>query len=169
MLGRARRERATPAFSGPRSTPRLLAGLIAPPHRAARCRRHLSTSGIFLMPGWDSCAPLWDSGEIRPGTSDIDMQVMSRKKTHQAAPDPRSGPHHCQAFLLGAAAWLMLAGAAWAQAEPDPASVIGAAALPRDLTPWGMFMSAHPVVKCVIIGLALASVVPWTIVSPKHI
>jgi len=101
--------------------------------------------------------------------SDIDMQIMSGKRPHQASPDPRSGPRHCQAFLLGAAAWLALAGAAWAQAEPDPASVIGAAALPRDLTPWGMFMSAHPVVKCVIIGLALASVVTWTIWLAKTI
>jgi biopolymer transport protein ExbB len=101
--------------------------------------------------------------------SDIDMQVMSWKRPHQTAPGARSGPHHCQPFLLGAAVWLMLAGAAWAQAEPDPAPVIGAAALPRDLTPWGMFMSAHPVVKCVIIGLALASVVTWTIWLAKTI
>jgi biopolymer transport protein ExbB len=63
----------------------------------------------------------------------------------------------------------MLADAAWAQAEPDPASPIGAAALPRDLTPWGMFMSAHPVVKAVIIGLAIASVVTWTIWLAKTI
>jgi biopolymer transport protein ExbB len=101
--------------------------------------------------------------------SDIDMQVMSWKRPHQTVPGARSGPHHCQPFLLGAVAWLMLAGAAWAQAEPDPAPVIGAAALPRDLTPWGMFMSAHPVVKCVIIGLALASVVTWTIWLAKTI
>src|SRR5258705_7905682 len=137
--------------------------------RAARRRRHRSTSGVFLMRGWDSCAALWDSGGNSVRMSDIDMQVMSGKRPHQAPPDPRSGPHHCQAFLLGAAAWLALAGAAWAQAEPDPASVIGVAALPRDLTPWGMFMSAHPVVKCVIIGLALASVVTWTIWLAKTI
>jgi biopolymer transport protein ExbB len=35
--------------------------------------------------------------------------------------------------------------------------------LPRDLTPWGMFMSADIVVKAVMIGLVFASVLTWTI------
>jgi biopolymer transport protein ExbB len=34
---------------------------------------------------------------------------------------------------------------------------------PRELSPWSMFMSADPVVKAVIISLALASLVTWTI------
>jgi biopolymer transport protein ExbB len=34
--------------------------------------------------------------------------------------------------------------------------------LPHDLSPWGMFMSAHWVVKAVMIGLAFASLVTWT-------
>jgi biopolymer transport protein ExbB len=68
-------------------------------------------------------------------------------------------------LALATLASLTLAGAAWAQeAEPTAgAPVVGAAALPRDLSPWGMFMSADIVVKAVIIGLALASVVTWTI------
>lgn len=35
--------------------------------------------------------------------------------------------------------------------------------LPRDLSPWGMFMGADWVVKLVMIGLAIASVVTWTV------
>jgi biopolymer transport protein ExbB len=35
--------------------------------------------------------------------------------------------------------------------------------LPRDLSPWGMFMNADIVVKLVMIGLAFASVLTWTI------
>jgi biopolymer transport protein ExbB len=35
--------------------------------------------------------------------------------------------------------------------------------LPRDLSPWGMFMAADLVVKAVMIGLAFASVVTWTV------
>lgn len=35
--------------------------------------------------------------------------------------------------------------------------------LPRDLSPWGMFMAADTVVKAVMIGLAFASVLTWTI------
>jgi biopolymer transport protein ExbB len=40
-------------------------------------------------------------------------------------------------------------------------AAVGNSALPRDLTPWGMFMSADNVVKAVLIGLAFASLVTW--------
>src|SRR3954466_3535183 len=35
--------------------------------------------------------------------------------------------------------------------------------LPRNLSPWGMFLSADIVVKAVMIGLALASLLTWTV------
>jgi len=50
----------------------------------------------------------------------------------------------------------------------DP-PVIGRGLLPHDLTSWGMFLSADIVVKAVIVGLALASVVTWTIWLAKNI
>lgn len=37
------------------------------------------------------------------------------------------------------------------------------ALLPRNLSPWGMFMAADIVVKAVMVGLALASLMTWTI------
>ncbi len=49
------------------------------------------------------------------------------------------------------------------------APVVGAAALPRDLSPWGMFQSADVVVKGVLILLALASVVTWTVWLAKTV
>jgi biopolymer transport protein ExbB len=50
-------------------------------------------------------------------------------------------------------------------AAPQPPQVtdIASALLPHDLTPWGMFRSADIVVKAVMIGLVLASVLTWTI------
>jgi biopolymer transport protein ExbB len=45
---------------------------------------------------------------------------------------------------------------------PPPAD-LAPAVLPRDLTPHGMFMSADIVVKGVMLGLAFASVLTWTI------
>src|SRR5262249_56659526 len=42
-------------------------------------------------------------------------------------------------------------------------NVIGTATLPRDLSPWGMFLNADPVVKAVLVGLAFASLVTWTV------
>jgi biopolymer transport protein ExbB len=50
-----------------------------------------------------------------------------------------------------------------------PVADIGAAHLPRDLSPWNMFMSADIVVKAVMIGLAFASVVTWTIWLAKSL
>jgi biopolymer transport protein ExbB len=37
------------------------------------------------------------------------------------------------------------------------------ALLPRNLSPWGMFLNADIVVKAVMVGLAFASVVTWTV------
>src|SRR3546814_8268082 len=41
--------------------------------------------------------------------------------------------------------------------------------LPRDLSPWGMFLGADLVVKAVLIGLAFASVLTWTIWLAKSV
>ena len=66
------------------------------------------------------------------------------------------------------AAVLMLPALAFAQALPDNAPAV-ALMLPRDLSPWGMFMAADIVVKAVMVGLVFASVLTWTIWSAKTI
>src|SRR3954452_5116641 len=48
-------------------------------------------------------------------------------------------------------------------------NILATATLPRDLSPWGMYINADPVVKAVLIGLALASLVTWTVWLPKTI
>ena len=48
-------------------------------------------------------------------------------------------------------------------ATPVVAPPAAAATLPHDLSPWGMFMAADIVVKGVMLGLAFASLVTWTI------
>lgn len=48
---------------------------------------------------------------------------------------------------------------ALAQSEPS----ISIAELPQDLSPWGMFLHADIIVKTVMIGLAFASLVTWTV------
>lgn len=48
--------------------------------------------------------------------------------------------------------------------QPGPSPTLPAAAqLPHDLSPWGMFMAADIVVKAVMLGLAFASLVTWTV------
>jgi len=44
---------------------------------------------------------------------------------------------------------------------------IGRAQLPQDLSPWGMFLNADIVVKLVMLGLAFASLVTWTVYVAK--
>ncbi|MBP2297617.1 biopolymer transport protein ExbB [Azospirillum picis] len=63
-------------------------------------------------------------------------------------------------------------GAAAVQPTVLPAADAAAAALatiPHDLSPWGMFVTASPVVQAVMVGLALASVVTWTIAIAKAV
>ncbi|HLL28324.1 MAG TPA: tonB-system energizer ExbB [Xanthobacteraceae bacterium] len=50
--------------------------------------------------------------------------------------------------------------AANAQESAAPAAL---SLLPRDLSPWGMFIHADILVKAVMIGLAFASLVTWTV------
>ncbi|MFV0279311.1 MAG: tonB-system energizer ExbB [Rhodoblastus sp.] len=68
------------------------------------------------------------------------------------------------AFVLSGAALLAASGAG-AQ-DTIPLTVKGGA-LPHDLSPWSMFMSADVVVKAVMVGLAIASVATWTIFFAK--
>ena len=60
-----------------------------------------------------------------------------------------------------------------AVAPPASASpslpAIGGLQLPRDLSPWSMFMSADILVQGVMIGLVFASVVTWTVWLAKNI
>ena len=53
-------------------------------------------------------------------------------------------------------------------AMPSP-PVAGVGDLPRDLSPWGMFLTADPLVQAVLIGLVFASVVTWTVWLAKTI
>jgi biopolymer transport protein ExbB len=58
---------------------------------------------------------------------------------------------------------------AGAQAQEGAPVVAAAATLPYDLSPWGMFLAASPVVQAVMVGLALASVATWTVWLAKTV
>ena len=75
-----------------------------------------------------------------------------------------------RSISVPSAIWVLLGISSPALAQdPGDAAVIGTATLPRDLTPWGMFLNADPIVKGVLIGLVLASVVTWTVWLAKTI
>src|SRR5215468_481671 len=67
---------------------------------------------------------------------------------------------------------LRMAGAIGGVAALLPGVALAAAdnaLLPRNLSPWGMFMGADVVVKAVMIGLAIASLVTWTVWLAKTV
>lgn len=53
--------------------------------------------------------------------------------------------------------------------QPQQLGTIPAHMLPHDLTPWQMFLDADIVVKAVMIGLAFASIVTWTVWLAKSL
>jgi biopolymer transport protein ExbB len=63
----------------------------------------------------------------------------------------------------------VLASLSAVDAQEQLPSIQGTAVLPRDLSPWGMFMNADVVVKAVMVGLVFASVVTWTVWLAKTI
>src|SRR5262249_10625587 len=80
-----------------------------------------------------------------------------------AWPESRRGSSAGAALAGGIAiAWAVMPAIARGQN-----AIVATAALPRDLSRWGMYLNADPVVKAVLIGLALASVLTWTVCLAK--
>jgi len=68
---------------------------------------------------------------------------------------------------VAALMFILLASSSPALAVTDLAMTNSA--LPHNLSPWGMFMAADWIVKTVMIGLALASLLTWTVLLSKSI
>ncbi|MCP1610537.1 biopolymer transport protein ExbB [Azospirillum lipoferum] len=82
--------------------------------------------------------------------------AQAQEAAAPAAAVPAAGPGVAQGAAQGVA-----------QGVPDAAAAL--ASLPHDLSPWGMFVTASPVVQAVMVGLALASVITWTIAIAKTV
>jgi biopolymer transport protein ExbB len=93
-----------------------------------------------------------------PSSSTDPATMSAPAAAGSAAPDPlpSSGP----ASVEGAVSAGFPNEAAGAEARAD---------LPHNLSPWGMFMAADWVVKAVMIGLAFASLVTWTVWLAKSL
>jgi biopolymer transport protein ExbB len=87
----------------------------------------------------------------------------ANSREHAGHLSPAPGRPRFGCFSLGLALVPSLV-----RAEGEPA-IIGNAILPRDLSPWGMFLNADPVVQGVLIGLVIASIVTWTVWLAKTI
>jgi biopolymer transport protein ExbB len=89
--------------------------------------------------------------------------MMTRREIMKQRPsgEPRHKAWRCAKMVGLASAVALISQAAFAQA-PSPL-------LPRNLSPWGMFLNADLVVKVVMVGLAFASLVTWTVWLAKTI
>jgi biopolymer transport protein ExbB len=116
-----------------------------------------------------------------PWASTIGLRAAKREveNTLRMAPVRRSVTIGRQGRCRARLGWLAVAivvllvqlphEAASQVAPPAEVPVIGSAHLPRDLSPWSMFMSADLVVQSVMVGLVFASLVTWTVWLAKNI
>ena len=89
--------------------------------------------------------------------------VSAQTQTPPAAPAPaQATAQPATASPAPAAAPAVVAPVA----KPDAAAIAPAM---KELSPWVMFMSADVIVKAVMIGLAFASIVTWTVLIAKSI
>jgi biopolymer transport protein ExbB len=100
---------------------------------------------------------LIDSNEMKVGPLDLTV------KSSEVSPGIRTKG------LIPLLTALLSPVAAFGQGASEPGPLAGTAQLPRDLSPWGMFQSADPLVKGVLICLLLASVITWTVWLAKTI
>src|SRR4051794_25508570 len=88
----------------------------------------------------------------------------------QAAPPAAATPSAPAATQAAPATATAVPAASAPEAGGDSAkSLKSIVPVPRDLSPWSMFLSADVIVKVVMIGLAFASLVTWTIFIAKTI
>jgi biopolymer transport protein ExbB len=99
--------------------------------------------------------------------SPVSAQQQAQPATAQpaaAAPAPAAGP---SAIAPGASTAAPATAATPAAARPEATAAIAPAM--KELSPWVMFMSADIIVKAVMIGLAFASLVTWTVFIAKSV
>ncbi|RTE88951.1 tonB-system energizer ExbB [Bradyrhizobium sp. LVM 105] len=92
-------------------------------------------------------------------------QTPPSAATQQAAQPPVASPAPAAAPSATAPA----ASTATAPAPAKPEAASGIAPAMKELSPWVMFMSADVIVKAVMVGLAFASLMTWTVFIAKSI
>jgi biopolymer transport protein ExbB len=93
----------------------------------------------------------------------VSAQTAGQPPQDNAASTPAAAPPVSPA----PAAPAMSAPAAGAETTPAAPATFTGAQMAEDLSPWGMFQNADIVVKIVMIGLLLASVITWTVFFAK--
>jgi len=93
------------------------------------------------------------------------LPAPSMLSAQQAANAPSAPSTSSMTTALPQAVETASEGSAESSAKPSK----GALAMPRELSPWSMFLSADILVKAVMVGLTLASLATWTVFIAKAI
>src|SRR3981189_1701220 len=113
-----------------------------------------ATSGlIFALAMLALAAPSSAQQKMAPAAPPVVQQVPVQAQPTTPAPIQAAPPAQAPA-----------AAASTESASPKSTSIVM-----RELSPWSMFMSADVIVKAVMIGLAFASLVTWTIFIAKMV
>jgi biopolymer transport protein ExbB len=143
-------------------------------HRATRLRRLITFivfGGALLSanPLMQSACAQNAAGPAAPAAAQPAAPVAAQPVAPpEAAPAPPAPPAALETAPSNqSAAPPMPANAAPPADQPIGQTSIGRTQLPQDLTPWGMFEDADRLVKGVLIGLAFASLVTWTVFVAK--
>jgi biopolymer transport protein ExbB len=102
-----------------------------------------------------------------PAASQSPAQSSSPATSSQTAAPPSAAPS--PATASPSAPTTAVPAAATPDAGGDARSLKATVPVPHDLSPWSMFLSADIIVKAVMIGLAFASLMTWTIFIAKMI
>ncbi|UWU73649.1 tonB-system energizer ExbB [Bradyrhizobium huanghuaihaiense] len=119
-------------------------------------------------------AAAWLASPVSAQTQTQPAAPAPAQKAQPAAPAPAaapSAPAAAPATAPVAAAPAAAAPAAPTAAAPAAAKseAVSTAPAMKELSPWVMFMSADVIVKAVMIGLAFASLMTWTVLIAKSI
>jgi len=141
----------------------ILSGLFAAPSATAQTPPTAAApADAVSTPAPAAVAPVPAPTSVASPSAVTPAAVTPPVAASSTAEAPAAGPHAAPGAGAGASA----------PAEPAPPTEVVApepALLPHDLSPWGMFMAADRVVKAVMIGLALASVLTWTVWIAKSL
>jgi biopolymer transport protein ExbB len=98
------------------------------------------------------------------------LSERMRKRLHIS--NKQRGKRSPVPWMSAGALALLVVCMAWAPAalaQTGAERSVAIAELPQDLSPWGMFLHADIIVKTVMIGLAFASLVTWTVWVAKSL
>lgn len=149
-----------------------------PPARRWSVRRILCSAllAISLSTALGFTAAQPTNAQESPAATDVSPSIgspgstpPSGEKPSRPAGGPSSEPLPASPALPAPEAAPAAPGEVQSAVPADARRSVSAKALPQDLSPWGMFMQADIVVKAVMIGLAFASLVTWTVWLAKAI